>query len=231
MDIEIFCIACADVEAMHDKAVTLVTPARRAQMERLQLPGDQLRCLGAGLLLRHVLGVQKDSQLSYGEYGKPYLSCQGAPGFSLAHAGDFALLAVGPPVLGADIEPWSAAQWGHTSQAGPTARDTCMVHTWMTECEQEVWLGASEPEEFFLRAWTGKESLLKATGQGFHLDPASFSVLPLTDGPRLFQGCEWTVMWRSVQKHQLAVATQAPVAGLNLIMLSACDLVPSIVAR
>ncbi|GAB1409343.1 hypothetical protein MASR1M90_04970 [Desulfovibrionales bacterium] len=228
MDIELFCVACADVEAVREKAVSLVTPARRAKMRRLLRADDQLRCLGAGLLLRHVLGVRHDSQLAYGACGKPSLSCQGAPGFSLAHAGNFALLAVGPSVLGADIEPWTAAAWSRDVPrgAGPCAvPDLQFVQYWMTHEEQRLWADSSDQDDVFVRAWTGKESLLKATGQGFQLDPASFSILPLTDGLRVFQGREWTVTWRTLEKHQLAVATPGAVAGLTLTVVSARDIV------
>lgn len=65
---------------------------------------DQLRCLGAGILLHRVLGVEHDDDLLYGPYGKPFLA-NGGPEFSLSHAGEYVILVTHDTPVGVDIEP------------------------------------------------------------------------------------------------------------------------------
>jgi len=61
-----------------------------------------LLCLGAGLLMNRVLGIE-ERELQYGEYGKPY--ALGKAEFSISHGGNWAILSVGSQPVGVDIEP------------------------------------------------------------------------------------------------------------------------------
>ena len=44
-------------------ALSLLTPERRAEAERIKPDQDRLHCIAAGLLLRRVLGVTCDEDL------------------------------------------------------------------------------------------------------------------------------------------------------------------------
>lgn len=226
MNIDIFCVRCPDLDDACEQGAALLTPGRRLKMERYLQREDQLRCLGGGLLLRRVLGVTADTHLAYGSMGKPLLAKPGAPGFSLAHAGKYATLAVGAPVLGTDIEPFTAARLLASEDADPGQNNTDkpFMSRVMTPEEQHHWAAASRQDAFFLKLWTGKESIMKATGHGLSLDPASFSILPLQDAPRLWRGHEWFLAWRELEAHQLAVASPFPFSHVQIKVLSAAEL-------
>ncbi len=144
-------------------ALKLLTPQRRLKTQRFSGEADKLRSLAAGLLMRTVLGVKRDEQLVYNQYGKPALK-KGLE-FNLSHAGDLVILATGTSPLGVDTEfirepKWKAAQKAFQQQELEWLKKSCF------------------PEQDFYWLWTRKESLLKACGQGLYLKPSSFSVLP-----------------------------------------------------
>ena len=134
--------------------VALLDAHERARLDRFRRPADAARYLGAHALTRIVLGRRLDrdpAELVFdrtcrcGEpHGKPTL--YGGPGFSFTHAGavvGVAVLSDGP--VGLDVEPVRALP----------DLDSMARH-----------VGApAEPAAFF-RAWTRKEALLKATGDG-----------------------------------------------------------------
>ena len=122
----------------------------RDRMARFRRPADAARYLAAHALTRLVLGVAAaadvfDRTCRCGEqHGKPVLP--GGPAFSFTHAGRFvgvALSAQGP--VGLDVE-----------QARPMADLAAMARH----------IGAPADTDGFFRAWTRKEALLKATGEG-----------------------------------------------------------------
>ncbi len=135
--------------------VDLLDGHERERLTRFRRPVDTARYLAAHALTRIVLGTwlgRPPSSLVIDrtcrcgrQHGKPALA-EGGPHFSLSHAGDVvgvAVLDVGP--VGLDVEVVRPM-----SDLDATARH----------------VGApSEPAAFF-RAWTRKEALLKATGDG-----------------------------------------------------------------
>jgi 4'-phosphopantetheinyl transferase len=134
--------------------VALLDAHERARLGRFRRPADAARYLAAHALTRLVLGCHLDraaAELVFdrtcrcGEpHGKPTLA--GGPGFSFTHAGEVvgvAVLAGG--AVGMDVEP---------------VRDLPDLDAMARH------VGApAEPAAFF-RAWTRKEALLKATGEG-----------------------------------------------------------------
>ncbi|WP_181783318.1 4'-phosphopantetheinyl transferase family protein [Pseudonocardia pini] len=138
--------------------LALLDAHERARIDRFRRPADQARYLGAHALARLVLGsrlgldpaaVVIDRTCRCGEqHGKPRV-----PGleFSLTHSGDrvgVAVSAAGP--VGLDVEELRDL----------AALDGLAEHA----------LSPAEPRppdgHAFLRVWTRKEALLKATGEG-----------------------------------------------------------------
>lgn len=144
-------VAPADAPAL----VALLDAHERSRMDRFRRDADAGRYLAAHALTRIVLGRRLghapaalvfDRTCRCGEqHGKPTLA-GGGPGFSFTHAGvvvGVAILDDGP--VGLDVEPVRALP----------DLDSMAQH-----------VGApGEPAAFF-RAWTRKEALLKATGDG-----------------------------------------------------------------
>ena len=140
-------------------------PVRFERAGRYRFREDQLRCIGAGVLLSRILGIQEE-ELVYGPYGKPSCPSCGKE-FSLSHSGRYILLAVNDCPVGADIEKIREAPL-------PVARRVLLP-------EELEWMqkDTAGRDERFYRLWTMKESVMKAFGRGFSLPPESFGVLPL----------------------------------------------------
>jgi 4'-phosphopantetheinyl transferase len=185
--------------------VGLLDDHERVRLARLRRPADRARYLAAHALVRLVLaplvGTAADA-LAFDRtcrcgapHGKPVLP--GGPGFSLSHAGELVGVAVredGP--VGLDVEQVRDvadldALAGHVRSPAERAR------------------GDLDPAGFF-RAWTRKEALVKATGDGL---AAPMTAITLADhGPGVERwtgpGAPSEPMWL----HDLSPAPDHPAA-------------------
>lgn len=165
-----------------------INAERRARLEKLRIAEDKQRCLAAGLLLSHVFGPEAEN-IKYGENGKPYFTK--GPFFNISHSGDYVILGVSGHPLGVDIEKIGQYKEG-------LVRRCCTA-------EELSWLAGQDKAEFY-RLWTGKESIMKATGKGFALSPASFSVLPAEDGAHFIECERWYLTWRRLPEYYICCA-------------------------
>lgn len=173
---KIYGIHLQTVESIPCGYLIKLMPKRYAQSQKYLRREDQLRCLGAGLLMHHVLGIE-ERDLQYGEYGKPH-----APGkaeFNISHSGNWAVLAQDRQVVGVDIERINAANLTVAARVF-----TPNELSWMQ----------GDPLVRFHILWTIKESIMKAAGLGMQLDPAQFHVLPI-GGENLAAGRMWHTAW------------------------------------
>jgi 4'-phosphopantetheinyl transferase len=174
--------------------IELVTESRKKRIGAYIRAGDKARCLTAGLLLRQFCGVTDDSQLYYGENGKPYLKYPIVPSpgvanelpdalrfFNISHSGDYAALAVSDREVGIDIEK--------TALYSEAAAARCFSP------EEREWMNSQDGS--FSRIWTAKESLMKAIGTGFSLSPSSFCVLPIDSSAHEILGRRWFFDWHT----------------------------------
>lgn len=157
---------------LYRRALSLVWAERRAKAERLRLPGDRMRCIGAGLLLRYGLSLRGDRPENHvfaaGEHGKPYFADTEALHFSLSHAGDYAMCVLSSFPVGCDIERIPDAE-----------RALCIAKRFFTREEAAEISATVAPDacaSLFARYWTRKESVLKAVGAGFSCPTDRFSV-------------------------------------------------------
>ncbi len=114
-------------------------------------------------LLARRLGCSPDELVfTLGERGKPALDGPG-PGFNLSHSEGRAVIAIGEmPHLGVDIEGYDR-QVDLEGLARRCFRDS-----------EIAWMHAFPPPErhlAFFRIWTAKEARMKASGEGFALEP------------------------------------------------------------
>lgn len=145
-----------------NEGYSLLTVSRRQRMDQMLDSGGKLRIMGAGLLLRSVLSLCDDAQLSYGVNGKPFLA--DGPHFSLSHSGKWCALAVSDTPVGVDIE-------------APREVSDGMYRRCLTN-EEFAWCHGNA--ERFLQLWTRKESIMKACGIGLGMGLRSISALPGT---------------------------------------------------
>ena len=179
-------------------------PARWARARRFLREEDRLLCLGAGFLLRELLGIESEKEISFNEYGKPF-----APGrkkFSLSHGGGLCAIAVSEREVGLDIEkivqPFPA-------EAGAVFTED--EKRWAFESGANC--GASADSRAY-RLWTMKESAMKAVGLGFFLDPKSFSLVPALSGEAVMVGGKsWRVQSAEAQGYSVSVCAEARPQG------------------
>lgn len=159
----------------------LLDDADRARRRELRRADDRSRFVTGRVLARRALAAELGIEPSAvrlltrcpacgGPHGKPRLvgPAAGAVRFSIAHAGDDVLVATcRGAAVGVDVEPLGSAGFLASEQAGVLAA-----------AERAV-LRALAPERrdgAFMRYWTRKEALLKATGHGLTVAPDTLHV-------------------------------------------------------
>jgi 4'-phosphopantetheinyl transferase len=145
------------------------TPADQARAARFMQHDDRRRFLAGRALACSVVGgylgcAPAEVTFALTAFGKPYLCQRGGPKlhFNLSHSGDWVALAVSAgDEVGIDIET-----------AAPANPDE-LVSIVLSEPELRAFerLPAALRPAAFLRCWTRKEALLKATGAGLSCDP------------------------------------------------------------
>ncbi len=137
-------------------------PARFEKARRFLHDQDKFLCLGAGYLLKKFAGIETEKEILFSEYGKPYAPCKKK--FSISHSSELCAIAISDSEIGLDVEK--------IEEVFPS--EAKMIFTE----EERKW--AEDCIERLYQLWTMKESVLKAVGMGFYLEPASFSVLEAT---------------------------------------------------
>ena len=171
------------------RALSLLSPQRRAAAEGQWREQDRLLRCGAGLLLRAVLGVEEE-MLSVGEFGKPYLPH--GPHFSLSYSGSCAVLAVSDEVVGADVE---------------LLRRPDILPRKMLRQEEMAWLCEHTDAADYCLLWTRLESALKAEGCGLAVEERTFSLLQ--------NGAPWHWDSRLYDGHLITLAARQPFTVLT----------------
>ncbi len=137
---------------------------------RFRYAADRLRFAKCRLMLREVVAcwqcvTKNEITFRFGKNGKPFLVQDHGLQFNISHTTGCAVLAFcHNHEIGIDIEM--------------TRRNTDfegVARKVFTRREQEMLmpLTKSEKRKLFFQLWTAKESLMKATGLGFSLNPSS----------------------------------------------------------
>ena len=177
-------------------------PRRYQKSRAFKRPEDQLRCLGAGLLMLR-LGLRDEGDLVYGPQGKP--SAAYLPAFNISHSGDYVVCAAAKTpgcttAVGVDVEhprPDSL----HVAERVFTAREI-------------EWMQQGDAPRRFCQLWTCKEALIKLFGEGLHMDPQTFDVMALIHGESLaVNGMEIRAQFQERDGHVLCAVTNVPRAA------------------
>ena len=146
-------------------------PANEQERTRgFSYAADRLRFAKCRLLLRGVAacwqGIStQEVAFRYGKHGKPFLVQSHGLQFNISHTKGCAILALcHDHEIGIDIENTDR----NTDIDGVAGK----VFT-RREQEMLMQLHKDEKRRHFFRLWTAKESLMKATGRGFSLNPSS----------------------------------------------------------
>jgi 4'-phosphopantetheinyl transferase len=124
------------------------------------------------ILAGYAGGAPRDLVFEQNRFGRP--SLHGGPAFNLSHSGGWAALAVAPAgtELGIDIEAYREIEHGVARRFFSAA-----------ECQALAALDPACWPDGFFRAWTRKEALVKAIGDGLNLPLADFDVSLAPDAP------------------------------------------------
>ena len=155
---EVFALDLRTLLPREEEALARLSPERREKALRLREGDARLRSVGAGLLLRRIVG---HGPFSLGTAGKPFLP--EGPCFSLTHSGMLSALAVDDLPVGLD------AEW-------PRPVSEALLRRVLTE-EELDWIGP-DPDRRFAFLWTRKEAALKRTGEGITRPLREIRALP-----------------------------------------------------
>lgn len=142
----------------------LLAADERARADRFRFPLHRRRFVASRIVLRRILALYTDSAaqdlvFTYGPLGKPDL--EGRPfHFNLSHSEDVALVAVtGAGPVGVDVE-----------RIRSFSRRRRLARRVLSRAERERLRELPEGERSlaFARAWTRKEALVKARGEGVY---------------------------------------------------------------
>lgn len=187
---------------------------RAAKARRYRFKADEMRCIYAGALLRHVLsgmGIY-DIALRHNEYGKPYLRNATTPFFNLSHSGKWVLCGVSGREIGVDVEqkgrpePDIARSFFHPAEYAAVMRAETM----------------HQASDAFYSIWTLKESYIKYTGFGLSLPLDSF-YFDLS-GPQIQLHAPGAARPRFMlfdmdENHKAAICTEDAAVGMQIVSL------------
>ena len=210
-EITVYALRADRVREMDPSALERAMPERMKRARRFRLERDRLLCAGAGFLLTGALGIRNEDEIRCGGNGKPF--APGYPAFSLSHSGAWCVLAVcADGEIGADIEEID----GRSPEIAP---EVC------TAAELD-WMRA-DPVERFFRLWTWKESVMKATGLGLALPPASFEVLPFAEGrPLRLLSRDWHARGGRWDDCAYSVCADGPIGAVRWVEADFSGAVP-----
>jgi 4'-phosphopantetheinyl transferase len=167
----------------------LLDAGEHARWSRFRRDEDRARYLAAHALARVVLAGHVGTpaaELCFSslcrhcggtDHGKPRLCAAGGIEFSLSHSGQRVVLAVArDAAVGVDVERLDSRR----DVAG-------LIRAVLSAAEQRAVAAVPEAASALtlLRYWTRKEALLKATGDGLAVDPATITVTPPDAPPAL----------------------------------------------
>ena len=150
----------------YDKFYSLVDEERRNRVDKYLNENDKKLSLCSGMLLKYALdklGI-KEYELTYNEYGKPYL-VGNRYYFNISHSKDYAMCVVSDDEIGCDIE---------------YIRDFNMKipqRYFSNEEYEDILIDSSRSKDKFYRYWTLKESFIKNVGLGLSLSLNSFRII------------------------------------------------------
>lgn len=169
-------IAYSDVSKLDlTKAYPLVSADRQKKISRYRFDKDKKLSCGAYLLLKKLLDEIdiKDAKFKTQKYGKAYLSNYPDIHFNLSHSGKYVACAIADTPIGVDIE------------YNDSEIDLNIAKHYFFNTEYTRIIESENPSDEFFKYWVLKESYMKYTGLGFHLNLDEFEIIMENNDIRL----------------------------------------------
>jgi 4'-phosphopantetheinyl transferase len=199
----------ADAHEVDPTMAVLLSDAERARAARFGTPLLRARYVTGRATLRLLLGrwLGIDAArvpIARGRRGRPFVDAGGAPDFNVSHTRDAAVIALSTTrVIGVDLE--------RVDRAVDAAR---LARKFLAPSERDamITLEADAARRRFLRLWTCKEAMSKATGDGLAapmgrlLVEATDDGWHLHDGPPPYVMSDWSLVEIEVPATHMATA-------------------------
>lgn len=132
-------------------------PEKQQRILRQHIKQNADNMAVGGALVRYMLWnefrVPVDAQISYGEFGKPYLLDYPRLYFNISHSGQFVACVVCSQPVGIDVQQITSYRPNLTERVCSNA-------------ELAQIKASTAPDEEFTKIWTKKEAFLKMCGRG-----------------------------------------------------------------
>ncbi|RAP49833.1 MAG: hypothetical protein BZ136_02760 [Methanosphaera sp. rholeuAM74] len=161
-------VAYSDVSRLNlKKAYPLLSSMRKEKVSRFRFDKDKKLSCGAYILLRRLLEEENITNPIFKKtkYEKPYISNYPDTYFNLSHSGKYVVCAVSDSPVGVDIE------------YNDPDIDLNIARYYFFNTEYENIIHSDNPSNEFFKYWVLKESYMKYTGLGFHLNLNSFEII------------------------------------------------------
>ncbi len=172
--IDIYILDIREINGECDSMISVIAPHYVQKYKNAKESDEKMRELGAGFLLSKYLGITSDEDLSFNEYGKPFLNKNGdSRCFSLSHSEKYVVLAVSDREIGADIECSDNLTLNILKRVLPPERFKKLEREDYTDeflLQNNRHEPCSERKLVWAKNWTAVEAVLKADGRGFFLD-------------------------------------------------------------
>ncbi len=186
----------------------LLTSDERARAGSYHQEKDRTRFVVSRGVLRILLGQYMGMDARTIAFGmsdskKPFATGNAPLQYNMAHAGDWALIAISDKPVGVDTEP-----------VNTTLDVTDIIGTCMSAGDEQSF--ASVSRRNFCQCWTRKEALLKATGKGMDDD---LPLVPCLDGNHevaaniIGSELDWNVMSFDVDDDNVGCVAYDPSLG------------------
>ena len=144
-------------------------PDKQQRILRQRVKQNADNMVIGGALARYMLwtelGIPFDAHISYGEFGKPYLSDYQEVHFNISHSGQFIACAVSNRLVGVDVQMITPYQPDIAAKVCDKAE--------LIQIE-----ASTDPAAEFTKIWTRKEAVAKVFGWGIQKIATSVPYFP-----------------------------------------------------